>query len=64
MTGRIREEVLKKEASKSFSDKEKAQNKCLYYSNVSQVTLMVKNLPANAGDAKDTSSILGLGTCP
>ena len=30
----------------------------------SQVALMVKNLPANAGDIRDTGSILGLGRCP
>ena len=27
----------------------------------SQVALLVKNLPANAGDARDAGSILGLG---
>ena len=27
----------------------------------SQVALVVKNLPANAGDARNSSSILGLG---
>ena len=27
----------------------------------SEVALMVKNLPANAGDIRDTGSILGLG---
>ena len=30
----------------------------------SQVALVVKNLPVNAGDARDTGSILGLGRCP
>ena len=30
----------------------------------SQVVLVVKNLPANAGDIKDVSSILGLGRSP
>ena len=30
----------------------------------SQVALMVKNLPANAGDIRDAGSILGLGRCP
>ena len=30
----------------------------------SQVVLMVKNLPANAGDIRDTGSIPGLGRSP
>ena len=30
----------------------------------SQVTLMVKNLPANAGNARDTNLIPGLGRSP
>ena len=30
----------------------------------SQVVLVVKNLPANAGDIRDTGSILGLGISP
>ena len=30
----------------------------------SQVVLVVKNLPANAGDIKDTGSILGSGRSP
>ena len=30
----------------------------------SQVVLMVKNPPANAGDKKDTSSVPGLGRSP
>ena len=30
----------------------------------SQVMLVVKNLPANAGDIRDTGSILGLGRSP
>ena len=30
----------------------------------SQVELVVKNLPANAGDRRDAGSILGLGKCP
>ena len=29
----------------------------------SQVTLVVKNLPASAGNVRDASSILGLGRC-
>ena len=29
-----------------------------------QVALVVKNLPANAGDARDTGSIPGLGRFP
>ena len=31
---------------------------------VSQVELMVKNLPANAGDVRDVGAILGLGRSP
>ena len=31
---------------------------------VSQVALVVKNLPANAGDIRDTGSIPGLGRSP
>ena len=30
----------------------------------SQVALVVKNLPANAGDIRDMGSIPGLGRCP
>ena len=30
----------------------------------SQVALVVKNLPANAGDLRDVGSILGLGESP
>ena len=30
----------------------------------SQAVLVVKNLPANAGDVRDTGSILGLGRSP
>ena len=30
----------------------------------SQVALVIKNLPANAGDARDASSIPGLGRSP
>ena len=30
----------------------------------SQVTPVVKNLPANAGDVRDVGSIPGSGTCP
>ena len=33
-------------------------------SGASQVALVVKNLPANAGDVRDESSILGLGRSP
>ena len=33
-------------------------------SEASQVALVVKNLPANAGDAGDTGSIPGLGRSP
>jgi hypothetical protein len=29
-----------------------------------QMVLVVKNLPANAGDIRDTSFIPGLGRCP
>ena len=43
--------------------------KMMYYrrvdcSGASQVVLVVKNLPANAGDIKDLGSIPGLGRCP
>ena len=31
---------------------------------VSQVALVVKNLPANAGDTRDVGSISGLGRSP
>ena len=31
---------------------------------VSQVELMVKNLPANTGDVRDVGSVLGLGGSP
>ena len=31
---------------------------------ISQVELVVKNLPANAGDLRDTGSIPGLGKSP
>ena len=30
----------------------------------SQVVLVVKNLPANAGDIRNSGSISGLGRCP
>ena len=32
-------------------------------SRASQVALMVKNLPAKAGDVRDVGLILGLGRC-
>jgi len=34
------------------------------YTGVSWVVLVVKNLPANAGDARDACSIPGSGRCP
>ena len=34
------------------------------YIGVSWVVLVVKNLPANAGDARDAGSIPGSGRCP
>ena len=37
---------------------------CLPYHRVSQMALVVKNPPANAGDVRDTGSILGLGRSP
>ena len=37
---------------------------CGRQNNAAQVALVVKNLPANAGDTRDTGSIPGLGTCP
>ena len=36
----------------------------LIYLRASQVALMVKNLPANAGDVRDTGLIPGLGRSP
>jgi len=33
------------------------------YKGASQVVLVVKNLPANAGDIRDTGLIPGLGRC-
>ena len=38
--------------------------KVLYSFGVSQVVLVVKNLPANTGDARDEGSIPGLGRSP
>ena len=37
---------------------------CLYFTRASHVALVVKNLPANAGDTGDAGSILGLGRSP
>ena len=37
---------------------------CVNYLEASQVALVVKNLPANAGDISDVSSIPGLGRSP
>ena len=37
---------------------------CLYFTRASYVALVVKNLPANAGDTGDAGSILGLGRSP
>ena len=37
---------------------------CVNYLEASQVALVVKNLPANAGDLRDVSSIPGLGRSP
>ena len=34
------------------------------YLSLSQVVMVVKNLPASAGDIKDAGSILGLGRSP
>ena len=40
-------------------------NSIHYYSHwTSQVALVVKNLPANAGDTRDTGSVPGLGRSP
>ena len=36
----------------------------MYIIGVSQVLLVVKNPPANAGDARDTGSVLGSGRSP
>ena len=37
---------------------------CIYTYGASQVVLVVKNLPANAGDVRDMSLILGSGGSP
>ena len=37
---------------------------CFQISTHSQVVLVVKNLPANAGDSRDMSSVPGLGRSP
>ena len=37
---------------------------CHPYQGASQVALVVKNLPANAGDLRDVGSIPGLGRSP
>ena len=37
---------------------------CVCVCRASQVVLVVKNLPANAGDTKDMGSIPGSGRCP
>ena len=37
---------------------------CCHAVVASQVALVVKNLPANVGDVRDTGSIPGLGRCP
>ena len=34
---------------------------CIWFQRTSQVVLVVKNLPANAGDIRDTGSIPGVG---
>ena len=36
----------------------------MYIDRASQVALVVKNLPATAGDVRDMGSIPGLGRCP
>ena len=36
----------------------------LFYNGASQVALVVKDLPANAGDVRDVGSISGLGRSP
>ena len=40
------------------------ENKFIVYPGASQGALLVKNLPANAGDPIDTGSIPGLGRSP
>ena len=40
---------------------EKKINRTVHYNTASQVVLVVKNLPANAGDVRDASWILGWG---
>ena len=40
------------------------ENKFIVYPGASQEALLVKNLPANTGDPRDTGSIPGLGRSP
>ena len=47
-------------ASRTKSFKAESKHKC----GASQVALVVKNLPANAGDARDAGSIPGSGRTP
>ena len=63
-------EALQTEAIKLFKVKLyvalsiKKKNLKVTFARASQMVLVVKNLPANAGDARDTGSILGLGRTP
>ena len=52
------------EGIKENQDGKEIRRKQYYRCQASQVVLVVKNLPANAGDARDTGSILGSGRSP
>ena len=43
---------------------QKKTRRSIYFSRASQVVLVVKKLPANAGDIRDTGSIRGPGRSP
>ena len=60
-------EALQTEAIKLFKVKfyvALSTNLKLTFAGASQMVLVVKKLPANAGDARDTGSIPGLGRTP
>ena len=59
----IRAEALPQDSTPPSSDKAKNYQLSPYFV-ASQVALMVKNLLANAGDLRDTGSLLGLGRSP
>ena len=47
-----------------FSIGEKTFESCRRFGGASQVALVIKNLPTNAGDVSDMGSFLGLGRSP